>query len=108
MLLVIGAESTVERASRLSPRLRVERAIAGLQPVFLGTPIGKIVADQRLLDAVRATSFEIVDLLVLNDDLRGDRFEACLAQARRLSVEQIGRRLAFRGRRVGGPRGRSR
>ena len=93
MLFVIGAQPAIERAAGLGPGLGAQRTVAGLEPVLLRAPIGKIVADQRLLHAMRAAAFEVEDAIVLDDDLGRDGLEASLAQARGLAVEDIGRRL---------------
>ena len=108
MLFVIGAEAAIERAARLGPCLSVKRPVAGLEPQFLRTPIIEIVADQRLLHAMHEAALQIIDGLILDDDLGWHRLQAGLAQARRLPVENVGRRLALRRYLGGGLRERSR
>src|SRR6185436_15711074 len=95
VLLMVGAQAAVERAAGLGPGLRRQRPVARLDPQFLLPPIIEVVADQRLLDAVVAAPLEVEDLVILDDHLGRDQLEAGLAQARRLAVEQIMRRLAL-------------
>ncbi len=106
MLLVVRAEAAVERAAVIRAGLGRERAVARFQPISLRFPIGEVVADQGLLDAVLAASLDVENARALGRDLRRDQRQACLTQARGLAQEQIGRALATDAVRAG--RGRSR
>jgi|GEM_PF-6206177 len=97
MLFVIRAKAAVEGTASLGPGLGLQRPVAWLEPQFLLAPIVDVVADQDFLYAVGQASLEIPDLLILDDDLGGDRFETGLAQRCRLIVENVGRGLAGRG-----------
>lgn len=102
MLLMVGAETAVIGAAVIRARLELQRPVAGLQPVALRFPVGEIVGDQGLLDAVVRAALLQVDRAVLGDDLGRDQAEAGFTQAGGLTQEQVGRALA-----LGGGRGRS-
>ncbi len=89
MLLMVRAEAAIPGAAVLGPRLDGKRPVAGPEPVTLRFPIGQIVGDQRLLDAMRAASFLVKNIIALRDDLGGDESEAGFTQARGLAQKQI-------------------
>lgn len=102
MLLMVGTEAAVIGAAMIRARLKLQRPVAGLQPVALRFPVGEVVGDQGLLDAVVRAALLQIDRSILGDDLGRDQSEATLTQAAGLAQEQVGRALAR-----GGGRGRS-
>jgi hypothetical protein len=52
VLLVVGAQAAVMRAAMLRPRLRAERAVAGLEIVLCPLPVVGVGGDDSLLHAV--------------------------------------------------------
>ena len=91
---MVGAEAAVVGAAELGARLWRERPVAGLQPVLLRFPVGDVVADQRLLDAMIAAALLVEDLAFLAEDLGRDQRQADFTQAGGLPQEQVGRALA--------------
>ncbi len=82
---MIGAETAIEGAAVLGMGLGRERPVAGLQPVPLGLPVADVVADQGLLHAVLAASLQIEDVRRFRDDLRRNKLQTGLTQARGLA-----------------------
>jgi hypothetical protein len=59
VLLVVRTKTAIEWTAMFRAGLRRERAVAGLQPVSLGFPIGEVIADQGLLDAMLAAPLQV-------------------------------------------------
>jgi len=95
VLFMVRAEAAIMGAAVLGRRLRRQRPIAGLQPILRRFPVGDIVGNESLLDAMRGATFEIEDAVVLDHDLGRHDIKADFAQARCLAEEKIGRDLAL-------------
>ena len=93
MLLVVGTEPAVERAAVFGAALPGERAIARLEIVLAGEPVGRVGRHQGRLHAVARAALLVPDLVVLDDDLGRHQAEAGLAQGRGLAPEDVGANL---------------
>ena len=81
MLLVVGTQAAIIGAAMVSARLRRKRAIAQLEPVALGLPVGNVVGNERLLHAVLGAAFEVEHAASLSRHLGGNKRKADLTQA---------------------------
>ena len=86
---MIWAKAAIEGAAKISSCLRGVGPISGLQPVLGRLPVVDIITDKGLLNAMLATTLEVEDVALLDDDLGGDQIIAGFTQARGLAEEEV-------------------
>ena len=89
MLLVVGAEPAVERAAEFGAALPRQRAIARLEVVLAGEPVGRVGRHQGRLHTVARAALLVPDFVVLDDDLGRYQAETGLAQRGGLAPEDV-------------------
>ena len=96
MLLVIGTQPAVIRASFVDARLKLEWDVARLEILTAQLPVRGIARDERALQAVLGTAFPIEDLVAFLNDLRRDQRQAGFAERGGLPEKDIGARVTHR------------
>src|SRR5258706_11009245 len=89
MLLVVGAQPAIVGTAVVRPALELERQVAWFQIVLAALEVRGVGRDQRLLSAVLRATFQEIDVVALDLDLRRHEPQARLAKRGRLSVEAV-------------------
>ncbi len=89
MLFVVCAETAIQRAAIISFGLHGEGAVAGFEIILGAAKIFRVRANQRLLYAVLAASFLIIDIIAVDQNFGRNGGEASLAERGGLAIKQI-------------------